>query len=66
MSKVTNESGFSITELAVSMAIMVTLAMISMPYYIEFHENLNSKIQTINEANEAQSNAIKQLFEEVN
>jgi Tfp pilus assembly protein FimT len=60
-----NESGISITELAVSMAIMVTLAMISMPYYIEFHENMNAKIEKINAATEAQNDQIKELFDSI-
>jgi Tfp pilus assembly protein FimT len=63
--KRTNESGFSITELAVSMAIMMTLAMISMPYYIEFHENINAKIEKLNAATEAHNDSIKQLFDSI-
>lgn len=63
--KRTNESGFSITELAVSMAIMMTLAMIAMPYYIEYNENLNKKIEIINEHNKAQEDALKAILDSI-
>ena len=63
--KKTNESGFSITELAVSCAIMMTLTLVAMPHYIEYNENLNAKIEYINEHNRAQEVALQELFDSI-